>query len=91
MFLYKPSKSKFDFELYDDLKEESNNQKMKNVSINIDINLQYIKQLFNADINNDIVLREINIFAGKNKYKAVLCSVDGLVNKQIINENILGN
>ena len=89
MFLYKPGKIKFDFELCDDNEKDFKIPKMKNVSPDINENIKYVKQLFNTDINNDIVTREINIFAGKNKHKAVVYSVDGLVNKQIINENIL--
>lgn len=89
MFLYKPKNNKFDFELKKDSHTNTIKPQMSKVSLNIDENKEYINYLFNTNINNDIITRDIVICAGKQKHKAVMYSVDGLVNKQLINENIL--
>ena len=89
MFLYKPGKKSYDFELEQDDSINVFKPNIVNVSIDINQNKQYMKELFNTDINNDIITRDIVIYAGDKKRKAVLYSVDGLVNKQLINENIL--
>lgn len=89
MFLYKPGKKSYEFELKQDKNKSTFIPDIVNVSDDIDENKKYVKKLFNTDINNDIITRDIVIYAGDKKRKAVLYSVDGLVNKQLINENIL--
>ncbi len=90
MFLiYKPKKKQFDFELEQDTSTKQRLHTMHKVSTHIEQNKEYIKQLFNTDINNDIIIRDVVVYVGSQKVKAVVYSVDGLVNKQLINENIL--
>ena len=56
---------------------------------NINKNLDYIKSVYNTLINSDIVLREFDLMAGNNKYKAFLLYIDGMADSDLINEFIL--
>jgi len=58
----------------------------KTISTDIAQNIDYIKAKFNAPANKDIVFREFMI-AGK--YKAFITYLDGMVDKNIINNFIL--
>lgn len=57
----------------------------KTVHKKIEVNLAYIKEVLGK--NNDLIIREFNIGADL-KIKAFLCCIDGLVNKELINEYI---
>lgn len=90
MFLmYKPQKNQFDFELKNDTIEKQNADTDKKVSSDIDENKQYINQLYNTDINNDIVIRDIVTYIGSHKIRALIYSADGIASEKKITENIL--
>ena len=61
----------------------------KKIYSNINKNLDYIKSVYNTLINSDIVLREFDLMAGNNKYKAFLLYIDGMADSDLINEFIL--
>lgn len=55
----------------------------------IDVNLEIVKQQYNADINSDIVVRDFNLTARNKQYKAFLLYIDGMVNTDSINHFVL--
>lgn len=62
---------------------------VKNIFDNLDVNLEYIKVKYNALINSDIILREFTLTARNRQYKALLFFIDGMVDSQLINNNVL--
>lgn len=70
--------------------EEKNAEKDKaddkTISKNIAQNINFIKEKFNAPTNKDIVIREFMI---AEKHKAFITYIDGMVDKNIINNFIL--
>jgi len=61
----------------------------KNVFINIDQNLDYIKTRFNSIINSDVIIREFMLEANNKEYKSFLLFIDGMVDSNLINDFIL--
>lgn len=53
------------------------------------VSLEYIKVKYNTLINSDIVLREFTLTARNRQYKALLFFIDGMVDSQLINNNVL--
>ena len=60
----------------------------ENVYSSIDVNLDYVKVKYNTLINSDIKIREFYINA-RNKYKAFLLYIDGMINSQSINKFVI--
>ncbi|MCX7708394.1 MAG: spore germination protein [Clostridia bacterium] len=58
----------------------------KTISTDITENMKYIKAKFNASVNKDIVLREFMI---AEKYKAFIAYIDGMIDKNVVNNYIL--
>jgi spore germination protein KA len=65
---------------------EKNKADDKTISTDITLNMNYIKAKFNSPTNKDIVFREF-LIAGK--HKAFITYLDGMVDKNIINNFIL--
>lgn len=63
--------------------------KNKNVFPNIEVNLEYVNSRFNSLLNSDIKIREFLINVKSKQFKAFLLYVDGLVDKDSINDFIL--
>lgn len=61
----------------------------ENVYPSVNVNLEYIKIKYNALINSDIKIREFNLFAKGNNYKAFILYIDGMCDPQNINRFIL--
>lgn len=57
-----------------------------NISKNIDENIAAIKESFNYPINKDIILREFKV---DGKYRAFIAYIDGMADRNIINNFIL--
>lgn len=55
----------------------------------IDVNLEYVHSRFNSLINSDIMIREFLINVKGKQFKAFLLYIDGMVNKDSINDSIL--
>ncbi|MDD4599554.1 MAG: spore germination protein [Negativicutes bacterium] len=60
----------------------------RSVSARIDENARIIKELYNLPTNKDIVMRDF-IIPGPMPVKAMLIFVDGLIDKQVINQSVL--
>ena len=61
----------------------------KKVYANIDVNLEYVNVRFNSLINSDIKIREFLINVKSKQFKAFLLYIDGMCNKDSINDSIL--
>ena len=85
LFRTVPSKKGFVLtESDDEIKETSTENDM--ISADIDVNYKYIKERFNYPVNNDIVIRKIEL---KNEKRAFLVFIDGMVDTEIVNDNII--
>ncbi len=67
-------------------KKESSSRDSKKIPVDIDGNLELIKQSFNSKENKDIIIRQFTV-AGK--YKAFIAYIDGMVDRITINNFIL--
>lgn len=56
------------------------------VSADIEKNLAYVKERFRYPVNNDIVIREIEMKQGR---RAFIVFIDGMVNTQNVNESVI--
>ena len=63
--------------------------KNQKVYSSIDVNLEYIHSRFNTLINSDVMIREFLINVKSKQFKAFLVYIDGMVNKDSINNFIL--
>lgn len=63
--------------------------KNQTVYSNIDINLEYVYSRFNSLLNSDVKIREFLINVKSKQFKAFILYIDGMVNKESINEAIL--
>ena len=63
--------------------------KPKNIYVNIDLNLKYMKTIYNTLINSDIVVRDFFLTCRNKEYKAFIVYIDGLVNTDLINRFVL--
>ena len=61
----------------------------KNLSNNLKENQEFITVKYNALINSDIVLRNLNINIKGKLYSALLFYIDGMVDSDIINNYVL--
>lgn len=61
----------------------------KNIYPSLDVNLEYMKTMFNSLINSDISIREFTLLAQNKEYKAFLFYIDGMVDTKLINDFIL--
>ena len=99
LFIYKET-NKYDFFLPEKDSEKESTQKeekaenskqtdYEDIFPNININLEYMQIKYNALINSDVVIREFNLIAKNNEYKAFLIYLDGMVDSNMINDFIL--
>ena len=87
--VYRQKKNSFDFELKDDIRQSQNDDNITKISSDIQKNKQYVQRALQADINNDIVRRDIDFAIGDKIIKAYLVYVEGLTSSESINEAIL--
>lgn len=71
------------------MQENAKISEVKNIFSSLDVTLEYIKVKYNTLINSDIILREFTLHARNRQYKALLLFIDGMVNSQLINDNVL--
>lgn len=71
------------------MQENEKLSEVKNIFPSLDVTLEYIKVKYNTIINSDIVLREFTLSARNRQYKALLFFIDGMVDSQLINNNVL--
>ena len=84
----------YDFTIDSNVKDQSNqeensNNKPQTIFPSIDVSLEYIKVKYNTMINSDIVLREFTLNARNRQYKAFLLFIEGMVNSEFLNNNVL--
>lgn len=60
-----------------------------NISADLKQNLDYIKNVFTAKDNSDLIIREFEIDAGDMRIGAFVVFFDGMVNSEQINESII--
>ncbi len=70
-------------------KESEKTFEVKEIFASLPVSLEYIKVKYNALINSDIILREFTLIARNRQYKALLFFIDGMVDSQLINNNVL--
>ena len=68
----------------DGIKKQSTENDM--ISADIDVNLKYVKERFNYPVNNDIVIRKIEL---KQEKRAFVVFIDGMVDTEFVNDNII--
>ena len=71
------------------MQENEKISEVENIFSSLDVTLEYIKVKYNTLINSDIILREFTLVARNRQYKALLLFIDGMVNSQLINDNVL--
>lgn len=59
------------------------------ISTELALNLKYIKQRFSVSINSDFIIREFDIVIKDRVIEAFLCFFDGMVDRKVINDDIL--
>ncbi|MGN1270054.1 MAG: spore germination protein [Clostridia bacterium] len=87
---YIPEEGSSDSDLTTEKVQE--NQKLfesKNIFPSLSVTLEYINVKYNTLINSDIVVREFTLSARNKQYKALLLFIDGMVDSELINDNVL--
>ena len=85
------NKYQFDLGTNSNITENSPSDKLKNKKVysNIDVNLEYVNSRFNTLINSDIMIREFTINVKAKEFRAFIIYIDGMVDKNSINDFIL--
>lgn len=63
--------------------------KNQSVFSNTEVNLDYIKSLYNTMINSDIKIREFTLNARGKQYNSFLVFIDGMVDSKLVNDFVL--
>ena len=61
----------------------------KNIFSSLNINLEYLKSKYNTLINSDVIIREFTLNARNKQYNAFIIFIDGMVNSELMNNNVL--
>ena len=69
-----------------DVRKENNDEEKAYVYNNMEENLAYIKKRFTYPINNDVVIREIELKGGR---RAFLVFIDGMITTSSVNEAVI--
>ena len=85
--------NQYNFELgtTNNISENSPSDRLKEQKVysNIDVNLEYVNSRFNTLINSDIIIREFIINVKAKEFRAFIIYIDGMVDKNSINDFIL--
>lgn len=76
--------SKSNFNLGNNLLLHDDSPKEKNVFPSLPVNLEYIKNKLNCSINNDVCIKEFNLYAQNKEFKAFLVYIDGLIDYKML-------
>lgn len=71
------------------IQQNEKQAEIKDIFPSLSVNLEYIKVKYNSLINSDIIIREFTLVARNRQYKALLLFIDGMVDSQLINNNVL--
>lgn len=69
--------------------KKSDKDDTESIYPSIDLNLQYIKKKYNADINSDIMIREFSLTTKNTSFKAFLLYIDGMIDSNLVNHFVL--
>lgn len=61
----------------------------QNVVSDLELNLKYIQSKYQTEINSDIKIRDFNLIANNNTYKAFILYIDGMIDSKLINQFVL--
>ena len=90
LFLYKEPGKKYNFEIMPDKNPDTDIiPSMENVSRDIRVNLEYVRQVFSCDKNGDIVIREFDVSIDGSLLSGFVVGADGLVGSSNIAKSIL--
>lgn len=64
-------------------------EKVENVFSSLSSNLEYVKKVYNFDINSDIKIREFCMNIKGKQYKAFLLYIEGMIDSQSINKFVI--
>lgn len=70
-------------------KEKKTREEKTEISRKLSDNMEYLKKVYNTDINSDIVIREFDIIIRDKPVGAFLIFIDGMTDRKIISEFIL--
>ncbi|MBE5805611.1 MAG: spore germination protein [Clostridiales bacterium] len=65
------------------------NLEPKTIFKNLTQNMDFIKSKYNSLISSDVIIRDFSIWVQNKEFNASIVYIDGMVDSQIINENIL--
>lgn len=98
-FFESPEQTEYNFTLSAPYENDNNSQiyvsqdekafETENIFPSLSVNLEYVKVKYNALINSDIIIREFTLNARNKQYQAFLLFIDGMVDSELINDNIL--
>ncbi len=88
LFKFTPPEEKDDFEIKSTLPFKER-EVMMEVSSYLNENIEYLDKAFNQKDSYDVMYREFSLQMGKDKVKAAIYFIDGLVSSQSVNECIL--
>lgn len=98
-----PDQNEYNFTLSSPYENDDNNVSMtpeeldkneeifevENIFPSLSVNLEYVKVKYNLLINSDIIVREFTLTARNRQYQAFLLLIDGMVNSELVNDNVL--
>lgn len=98
-----PDQNEYNFTLSSPYENDGNNVSMtpeeldkneeifevENIFPSLSVNLEYVKVKYNLLINSDIIVREFTLTARNRQYQAFLLLIDGMVDSQLVNDNVL--
>lgn len=71
------------------IEEQKPKNEAKNIFPTISVNLEYMQNKYNSNINSDIITREFTLIARNKEYHAFLVYIDGMSDTTLINDFIL--
>lgn len=72
-----------------EIEEQKTKNEPKTIFPTISVNLEYMQNKYNSNINSDIITREFTLIARNKEYHAFLVYIDGMSNTTLINDFIL--
>ena len=94
------NENEYNFELENNKKNNTSNNinsnsydsmdgKYNNIFPSLNVNLEYLNVKYNTLINSDVIIREFTLNARNKQYKAFIIFIDGMVNSELMNNNVL--
>lgn len=71
------------------IEEQKQKNEPKSIFPTISVNLEYMQNKYNSNINSDIITREFTLIARNKEYHAFLVYIDGMSDTTLINDFLL--